>query len=383
MINSNIQQYDTYYESILKSQKKIGVQFVILTHIVSDVTPFISAVSNIGKIALIIAIPYSRDKSIYAQLSKKYTMRSPALEKLSDSVYLTHLVTEQINLSKPLIIVEIGGYFAAAASEIHKKTNGNLIGIIEDTEAGHRRYETLNGGLPCPVLSVARSHLKNAENFLVGSSCAKAAAAVLKKINFEMWNKNALVLGYGKIGQGLCQLLKERNLNVSTYDSDPAKRLLALSRGYPIPEKREALKWADLVFGATGTQSITSHDTPFIKNKTILLSCSSKRIEFDLKFIKTHYKKTKTNHDLDQYTRENQNFYVVGDGQPINFACGKILVGPIISLVHGEMLAAITELTSEKYENTLQEIPNELKKTLAENWIATFCNTTNGTYLYE
>lgn len=376
-------QYNSYYQSILKNKIKSSIQFVILTHIVSDVVEFISAIEKIGNIALLIAVPYSKDKITYKNQSKKYKTISPKLEVLLDAKQLINLVLENIDPARPLIIVEIGGYFASAISTIQKKINGNLIGVIEDTEAGHRKYEAFNKNLPCPVLSVARSDLKNAENFLVGRSCLKAVMTILDGMNSNFQNKSVLVLGYGKIGEGLSQLLKEKNMRVMVYDADPAKRLLALSRGYYIPEKTEALKEADFIFGASGAESVSAQDAYYIKNGAMLFSCSSKRVEFDINYMRGNFKKTKINQHVDHYQDDSRSFYVAGDGQPVNFACGKILVGPLISLVHGEMIAAASELSVNKYENKLQEIPQGLKKQLAENWINAFCNTTTGTYDHE
>ena len=376
--------YKSYYQSIINTPgHKPDVQFVILTHTVSDAVEFISAIDDLGKIALIISIPYSKDEKVYKALSHEYKTVCPNLSDLLDSDHLKSLVLNNVDTKKPLIIVEIGGYFSSIITDINTKMNGNLIGVVEDTEAGHRKYESILEGLPCPVLSVARSRLKDAENFLVASSCLRAANNLLSSLDFNLGIKKSLVLGYGKIGQGVCQLLKDQNVDVCVYDSDPSKRLLALSRGFNIPEKQHALSQVNAVFGASGNQSIKKEDLPFIKNGCVLFSCSSKRNEFDMAYIKENYKKTPIQKNLVAYEGASNYFYVAVDGQPINFANGRILVGPLISLVHGEMLAAISEILTLTYQNTLQEIPDEKKFTLAEKWIDTFCNEKTGAYFYE
>lgn len=374
--------YKEYYKSITKNPNKSEVQFVILTHTVSDIAEFISAINDMGEISIIISIPYSKDEKVYDILSKQYKTITPTLNELLDSSYLKQLVFKNINPLKPLIIVEIGGYFSSIITEIQSELNGNLIGIVEDTEAGHRKYELLDENLPCPILSVARSRLKDAENFLVGSSCMQAVNSLLEKLDFNLSIKNSVVLGYGKIGQGVCQLLKDQQVNVCVYDIDPAKRLLALSRNFKIPEKAHALSNADALFGTSGAQSIKKEDLKFIKNGCVLFSCSSKKIEFDLNFIKENYRETYIHEHLDKYENSENYFYLAGDGQPINFAAGRILVGPLISIVHGEMLSAISEILALNYGNTLQEISDEKKFILAESWIKKFCNSKTGEYLH-
>lgn len=355
----------------------------MLTHTISDVVEYISAINDMGEISLIISIPYSRDEEVYAFLSEKYKTLAPNLNELLDATYLKQLVLNSIDTGKPLIIVEVGGYFSSIISDIQSEMNGNLIGIVEDTEAGHRNYERINNQLPCPVLSVARSRLKDPENFLVGASCLKAANSLLNSLNFKLGIKNTLVLGYGKIGQGVCQLLKDQQMHVVTYDIDPSKRLLAFSRSFKIPDKQHALSNVDAIFGACGAESINKEDLSFIKNGCILFSCSSKQVEFDLSSIKENYTKTKVHEHLDKYENSDNYFYVAGDGQPINFANGRVLVGPLISIVYGEILSAISEILAFNYDNTLQEISVDKKFILADIWINTFCNKKTGTYSHE
>ena len=74
-----------------------------------------------------------------------------------------------------------------------------LIGVVEDTENGHKRYEQI-AFPPCPVLSVARSPLKEPEDFLVGHAIVFSAEALIRQSGVVMVNKRALVIGYGKIG---------------------------------------------------------------------------------------------------------------------------------------------------------------------------------------
>ncbi len=377
------QFYKEYYKSITCNKNKSEVQFVILTHTVSDVAEFISAINDMGKISIIISIPYSKDEAVYSSLSQKYKTITPSLNELLDPIYLKQLVLNSIDTKKSLIIVEIGGYFSSIISEIQSELHGNLIGIVEDTEAGHRKYERINEQLPCPVLSVARSRLKDAENFLVGESCLKAANSLLNSLAFKCDIKNALVLGYGKIGQGVCQLLKDQQLDVFTYDIDPSKRLLALSRNLKIPDKKHALSNADALFGASGAESVNKEDLPFIKNGCVLFSCSSKQVEFDLNTIKQNYTKLSVHAHLDKYENADNYFYVAGDGHPINFTNGRVLVGPLISIVHGEMLSAISEILALSYDNALQEISDDKKLILADKWINTFCNAKTGTYCHE
>lgn len=63
--------------------------------------------------------------------------------------------------------MEIGGYFAPVLQDLRTEFAQDFLGVVEDTEIGHRRYQEAQP-LPCPVVSVARSTLKAAEDSLVG-----------------------------------------------------------------------------------------------------------------------------------------------------------------------------------------------------------------------
>ena len=78
--------YKEYYKSITKNPNKSEVQFVILTHTVSDIAEFISAINDMGEISIIISIPYSKDEKVYDILSKQYKTITPTLNELSECV---------------------------------------------------------------------------------------------------------------------------------------------------------------------------------------------------------------------------------------------------------------------------------------------------------
>ena len=77
---------------------------------------------------------------------------------------------------------------------------------------------------------------------------------MVEKLTIE--GKKALVLGFGKIGRGLAYALHRRSCLVSVYDTNPIRRIQALSEGFNITEKILGLGENDLIFGATGNYSI-------------------------------------------------------------------------------------------------------------------------------
>lgn len=115
-----------------------------------------------------------------------------------------------------LLFLDIGGYFAPPIDSLSSLLGDRLFGIVEDTENGHQKYdkyvETIKQrgrSIPCPIFSVARSPLKEPEDYLVGQSILFSIERVLRAHNSLLTNKIVLVIGYGKIGKSISSRLRK------------------------------------------------------------------------------------------------------------------------------------------------------------------------------
>jgi adenosylhomocysteinase len=103
---------------------------------------------------------------------------------------------------------EIGGYFAPFLNAIYAEMGGSIAGCVEDTQNGHVRYEQAKP-LPCPVISVARSTLKEGEDTLVGPSCYFSVDRLMRTLGVLLAPRRALIIGYGKVGRGMAFALQD------------------------------------------------------------------------------------------------------------------------------------------------------------------------------
>lgn len=367
-----------YFYEVAQSIPKTNLQFVIVTHVLPDRPELLEVIASIAPIALVIAIPYSLDPVICEQLSKNYTMLALSLEEMTNPDCLYDQVFPKLNLNTQTIILEIGGYFAPIVDKLNQALNGHLIGVIEDTETGHRQYERLNS-LPCPVISVARSTLKETEDFLVGNSCLFSTERLVREAGFLLDGKQALILGFGKVGRGLAHALHRKVCRVHVYDINPTRRILALSEGFPVPAMENALQKADLIFGATGNYCLSNGDFEQIKKGALLISCSSKKIEFDLDYLNSHYKKTEIFENYAKYSNEKQHFYLLAEGTPVNFL-DKGVIGPVLGLVQGEIIFAIKDIIKLQGNPGMYEVDESDRLTLATKWLTHFADPVSGSY---
>lgn len=369
-----------FFTDVAKISPKFYGRFIILTHLLPDRPELLSVLSTIAPISLIIAIPYSLDTNTLDSLQNDYLILTPTLDELFNPDYLSSVLANELEKG-PRILLEIGGYFAFILQTIPLHIRNNLLGVIEDTEAGHRQYQQTSE-LPFPVISVARSTLKATEDFLVGNSCLFSTEKLLRQAGFLIEGKKSLVLGYGKVGRGLADALSRRDCPVSVYDIDPIRRILALSEGFHIPEKSVAIQNAEIIFGTTGENSLSSYDITRVKNGSILVSCSSKNHEFDLNFLEKNYNKEEVFPHFERYRNKNHTFYILSKGTPINFIDGAV-IGPILALTQAEMILAIRKLLLEERKSGIFELCEEERQMLATLWLKHFCDSTTGYYRHD
>jgi adenosylhomocysteinase len=276
-------------------------------------------------------------------------------------------------------ILEIGGYFAPILSGLRAALGDRFLGVVEDTEAGHRRYEAVQP-LPCPVVSVARSPLKEGEDSLVGASCVFSVEKLLRSLLLIFDGFRNLVLGYGKVGRGLSRTLKPRGCSVAVFDIDPVRQILALAEGMTIPDREFALKNADVIWGCAGTQSIGCKDFASMRDGTVLVSCSSKQIEFDVKALKSDYEERKVTDEIACYQRGTQRLYLVHQGKPVNFLDNGV-IGPVLALIQAEIILGLQHVVAKhRHTGDLLVVETSIRRTLAERWLQIFRNPERGGY---
>src|ERR1700677_526981 len=146
---------------------------VLVTHLLPERALFVAAAARLSRLAAVLPKPKSADRAALAEVTKIAPCDPLDREGLAHPdqaiAYLDSRAAGQ-----DLVILDVGGYFAPALQAICESFSGTLLGVVEDTENGLRRYAALDK-IACPVYSVARSPLKDPEDFLVGQSVVFSA----------------------------------------------------------------------------------------------------------------------------------------------------------------------------------------------------------------
>ena len=237
----------------------------LVTHLLPERPSFVRSAAQLTRLKAVLPKPKSIDPAARREVEQLVTCDELSRELFAEADSALDYL-ESRAAGESLVLLDVGGYFAPALREICDRFSGRILGVVEDTENGHRRYAEIDKP-PCPVVSVARSPLKDPEDFLVGQSVVFSTEALMRGRGDILHGRTALVIGFGKLGSSIARLLHAKGVQVTVFDIDPVRRTQALSQGFTVTRDREhALTGAGLVLCATGSIALRSEDFPHLRN---------------------------------------------------------------------------------------------------------------------
>src|SRR5450432_594960 len=159
---------------------------------------------------------------------------------------------------KPLnMILDDGGDLTNMVFDRFPELIKGIKGLSEETTTGvHRLHERMkNGTLHVPAINVNDSVTKSKFDNKYG--CRESLVdAIRRATDLMLAGKVAVVAGYGDVGKGSAESLKEAKVRVIVTEIDPICALQAAMEGYEVKKMDEAIKEADIVVTATGNCNI-------------------------------------------------------------------------------------------------------------------------------
>ncbi|MEU1819941.1 adenosylhomocysteinase [Streptomyces abikoensis] len=362
---------DAYFRRIT-AQFPVGgpISLLIITHLLPERPAFLHSLARTSTIAAILPKPRSINPQALHETRRTYTVHDLSRGLFADPARALEYL-EKTASGHDVALLDIGGYFAPALTTLADKFSGRVLGVVEDTENGHQRYEALDE-LPCPVFSVARSPLKHCEDHLVGRSIVFSTDALVRARGDILTSRSACVIGFGKVGRSIAHTLRAHDLRVTVFDSDPVKRIQAHSQGFRTPASRtEAIRDAELVLCATGNLALRQSHFETLRNGAYVASVTSSEDELELNALDGLYQRTPMGEHLTRYEVTGHYFYVLAEGGAVNFVHGAA-VGTYIHLVQAEILAATAALSRGGHDPGLHEVPSTIRQTIAQIWLDHF-----------
>ena len=137
------------------------------------------------------------------------------------------------------------------------RTVANIKGVSEETTTGvHRLYELAKKGkLPFPAINVNDSVTKSKFDNLYG--CKESLVdAIRRATDVMLAGKVACVAGFGDVGKGSAQSLRNGGARVLVTEVDPICALQAAMEGFEVITMEEAATRADIFVTATGNADV-------------------------------------------------------------------------------------------------------------------------------
>lgn len=355
--------------SDIKPKPIADLHLVVVTHLLDNEPVFLECLVEFSDLAMILPKPKSIDAQVLGKMEKITQVVIKKREQLASPEIVAALLNDSVPVGD-LILVDIGGYFSASLALLKERLNARLLGVVEVTENGHQRYAQLSD-LDVPVVSLARSPLKGPEDYLTGQSIVFSAEALMRECHHIINGGNAVVFGYGKIGRSIAKALHHKNINTKIVEIDPVRAIEARSRGFELIDKEAALQGSDVIFCATGNQSLNHHDFGRVRNGAFIFSVTSSDDELDLSRVDANFDVAQVTNHISRYERLGQYFHLANSGNAINFI-HNAEVGPYIYLVQGEIIAAIDFLCQQSHKAELTEISVAARRRLAQQWLMHF-----------
>ena len=249
------------------------------------------------------------------------------------------------------------------------ETVKNLKGVSEETATGvHRLYEIAKKGeLPFPAINVNDSVTKSKFDNLYG--CKESLVdAIRRATDVMLAGKVAVVAGFGDVGKGSAQSLRNGGARVLVTEIDPICALQAAMEGFEVVTMEEGVKRADIFVTATGNADvITADHMKAMKPMSIVCNIGHFDSEIQIAAL-SNYKWTevKPGTDLVEFP-DGKQIIVLAKGRLVNLGCATGHPSFVMSASFTNQTLAQIELwtKSENYKNEVYVLPKHLDEKVA------------------
>jgi len=279
--------------------------------------------------------------------------------------------------SRPLnMILDDGGDLTNMVFDNYPELASGIKGLSEETTTGvHRLYERMkNGTLPMPAINVNDSVTKSKFDNKYG--CRESLVdAIRRATDLMLAGKVAVVAGFGDVGKGSAESLKNANVRVIVTEIDPICALQAAMEGYEVKKMSDAVKEADIVVTATGNKNVVNEKHfKLMKDKVVVCNIGHFDTEIDMAWLNKNYGHTKNTikPQVDKYTIDGKDMLVLAEGRLVNLGCATGHPSFVMSNSFTNQTLAQIELWNhpERYENKVYTLPKHLDEKVARLHLA-------------
>src|SRR5436190_23856376 len=249
------------------------------------------------------------------------------------------------------------------------KTVETIKGVSEETTTGvHRLYELAKKGeLPFPAINVNDSVTKSKFDNLYG--CKESLVdAIRRATDVMLAGKVATVAGFGDVGKGSAQSLRNGGARVLVTEVDPICALQAAMEGFEVVTMEEAVTRSDIFVTATGNADvITADHMKAMKPMSIVCNIGHFDSEIQIAALSNYeWTEVKPGTDLVKFP-DGKQIIILAKGRLVNLGCATGHPSFVMSASFTNQTLAQIELWTKSgdYENKVYVLPKHLDEKVA------------------
>ncbi|MEZ5523771.1 MAG: adenosylhomocysteinase [Pseudomonadales bacterium] len=235
------------------------------------------------------------------------------------------------------MVLDDGGDLTAMLHDKYPQVLKNVHGITEETTTGvHRLYEMLEKGeLKVPAVNVNDSVTKSKNDNKYG--CRHSLSDAIKRgTDHLLSGKKALVIGYGDVGKGSAQSLRQEGMIVKISEIDPICAMQACMDGFEVVSpyingvnngelngiNRELLGNTDLIVTTTGNVNVCDKNMlQALKSGAVVSNIGHFDNEIDTAFMRANWEWDEVKPQVHKIYRDranNDHLILLSEGRLVN-----------------------------------------------------------------
>jgi len=269
----------------------------------------------------------------------------------------------------PNMLLDDGGDLTAVMHEKHADLMAEVRGISEETTTGVLRLYDMEkaGTLKAPAINVNDSVTKSKFDNIYG--CRESLVdGIRRATDVMMAGKVAVVNGFGDVGKGSADSLRNAGARVMVTEVDPICALQAVMQGYEVVTMEDAAPRGDIFVSATGnTDIITVDHMRAMKDRAIVCNIGHFDNEIQVEGLK-NFKWHNVKPQVDEIEfPDSKRIILLAEGRLVNLGCATGHPSFVMSASFTNQVLAQMELwgNASAYEKKVYVLPKHLDEKVA------------------
>ena len=274
------------------------------------------------------------------------------------------------------MILDDGGDLTNLVFDKYPELTAGIKGLSEETTTGvHRLYERMkNGTLVMPAINVNDSVTKSKFDNKYG--CKESLVdAIRRGTDLMLAGKVGVVCGYGDVGKGSADSMRNNGVRVMVTEIDPICALQASMDGYEVKTLENAIPECNIIVTATGNCNIVRPEHfKMMRDKAVVCNIGHFDNEIDMAWLNSNYGNTMytVKPQVDVYNIDGKDIMVLAEGRLVNLGVAMGHPSFVMSNSFTNQVLAQLELWNNhtNYENNVYVLPKHLDEKVARLHLA-------------